>query len=71
MYVLTTVSVTKREKAMNIGGSNQHAEGMINNEKNHVFEMKAKANEPATYWWYQYLNLHQGSKYMVSQMEQI
>ena len=70
LYVLTTVSVIEKAKDMKIGGLNQHAEGMISNEKNHVFEMKAKANEPATYWWYQYLNLHQGSKYMVIQMEQ-
>ena len=55
---------------MDFGASNMHAEGMINNEKNIVKYMKTKTNEPAVYWWYRYLNLHQGSKFLVSQMEQ-
>ena len=69
MYIRTTVSVIEKTQNMNLAANNQQIEGMINNEKNLVSRMKEKTSEPGLYWWYRYQNLHQGSKYMVTEME--
>ena len=69
LYIRTTVSVIEKTQNMNLAANNQQIEGMINNEKNLVSRMKEKTSEPGLYWWYRYQNLHQGSKYMVTEME--
>ena len=54
---------------MKVPANNQGSEGMINNEKNLVSEMRTNTAEPATYWWYSYLTLLKASKYLVSEVE--
>ena len=50
LYTRTTVTVIEKTKDMSLAANNQHLEGMINNEKNLVSNMKAKTEEPVTYW---------------------
>lgn len=69
LWIRTSVSVLERATDMSVPANNMAAEGMINNEKNLVSNMRAKTSEPGTYWWYFYLTLLRASKYMITEME--
>ena len=69
LWVRTGVSMIEKDSDTKLTASNQGTEGLINNGKNLVTRMKTYILEPATYMWYCYKNLCEGSKYLVSEME--
>lgn len=67
----TIVSTIEKANGMKLPANNQQQEGMNKNEKVVEGDLRAKTAEPGAWFWYRYLALCNGSKYMVSELERL
>ena len=69
--VATGPRVAGKANNMENPHTNQQAEGMINNEKIHVVDMRKHASDMGAYMWHRYNSLTGSAKYVVSEMERL
>ena len=69
LLTFTIVTTIEKARGMSLPANNQQQEGMNKNEKVVEGDIRTKTSEPAVYFWYRYLSLVRGSKYLVSEVE--
>jgi len=69
LHVRTLVSTLEKTHGMSLPSNNQGIEGMTDKEKNKTRDFRINTSEPGPYFWYRYLDLINGSKYMVAEID--